>query len=161
MRTQVNGDLTAAYLNSAFWAALTVGRLLAIPISMRIKTADLLLGSLMGAVASILVVVIWPISSIALWISAVGVGLSIATLFPSSLTFIGERLSLSGSTTGYLLVGGSLGGMSLPWVIGQLFEPVGPRSAMVVIAIALVAALLVFVLLLRYLNQKCMASPIS
>ena len=148
----------AAYLNSAFWAAITVGRLLAIPVTMRVKTSSLLLGSLIGSVASILVVLIWPASPAALWISTIGVGLSLATLYPSTLTYIGESMTLSGRITGYLFVGGSLGGMILPWLIGQLFEPVGPLSAMVIPAAALLAALLVFVFLLRYLRQQTVKS---
>ena len=154
LATQLGSTITAAYLTSAFWAAITIGRLLAIPIAMRVKPAAMLIGSLIGGVFSILVILIWPGSQIAIWISAIGLGLSIATLYPSSLTFAGDSMTLTGRITGYMLVGGSLGGMALPWLIGQLFQPVGPQSAMIVIAVAMIAALLVFALLLRYANRR-------
>lgn len=161
LHTQVQGEKIAAYLNSAFWAAITVGRLMAIPITMRVKISSLLIGSLITGITSLLVIVIWPLSAIALWVSTIGAGLSIATLFPSTLTFLSESIALSGKTTGYILVGGSLGAMVLPWLIGQLFEPMGPRSVMIVIGIALFTALLVFAWVLRYLRNNHPASPVS
>jgi hypothetical protein len=50
-------------------------------------------------------------------------------------------MPISGRTTGRFLVGASLGAMCLPWLVGQLFEPVGPSVLMVTIAAALLAAL--------------------
>jgi hypothetical protein len=39
--------------------------------------------------------------------------------------------------------------MTVPWLIGQLFEPIGPPIAMVIILFALVADLIVFAVLMR------------
>ncbi|NIV33209.1 MAG: hypothetical protein GWN58_28315, partial [Anaerolineae bacterium] len=39
------------------------------------------------------------------------------------------------------IVGSSLGGMSLPWLIGQLFEPAGPQSLLVAVSASLALAL--------------------
>jgi ethanolamine transporter EutH len=50
-------------------------------------------------------------------------------------------MRLTGSITGWVLVGGSSGMMFMPWLIGQLFEPVGPMVIMWAIAVALLGAI--------------------
>ena len=38
-----------------------------------------------------------------------------------------EQMPISGRATGWFFVGSSSGGMSIPWIIGQLFESLGPE----------------------------------
>jgi fucose permease len=83
------------------------------------------------------------------WASTLALGLFMASVFPTAITLAGQRLSLTGRVTGWFLVAGSLGAMSLPWLIGQLFEPVGPQSAMAVLFLDLVLASAVLVPLLK------------
>ena len=45
---------------------------------------------------------------------------------------------------GWIFAGASMGGMFLPWLIGQLFEPIGPIVMMAAITINMVIALVVF-----------------
>ncbi|HZT57745.1 MAG TPA: MFS transporter [Pyrinomonadaceae bacterium] len=90
----------------------------------------------------------------ALWVLPVvllllALGLSMASIFPTTLTFAGRRMTLDGQVTGWFIVGASAGSMLLPWTIGQLFERVGPRATMLVIAAALAAAVVVVVSILR------------
>jgi hypothetical protein len=51
--------------------------------------------------------------------------------------------------TGWFLVASSIGAMSVPRLIGQLFEPFGPEIAMIIILIDLVAALIAFAALMK------------
>ncbi len=55
-------------------------------------------------------------------------------------------------------MGASVGAMSLPWLIGQLFEPVGPRITMVLILADLLAACAIFAVLIRYAGRPTMVS---
>jgi FHS family Na+ dependent glucose MFS transporter 1 len=72
---------TSAYLlNSAFWGALTLGRLLAIPAAIRLRPSTILLGGLVGCLVSLVVILGWPASSVAVWLGTVGMGLSIAPM---------------------------------------------------------------------------------
>jgi uncharacterized membrane protein YccC len=48
------------------------------------------------------------------------------------------------------LVGGSLGAMTLPWLVGQLYEPYGGSAVIAVTAGAMVAAVLVLGLIARW-----------
>jgi fucose permease len=60
-----------------------------------------------------------------------------------------HRIPITGQVTGWFLVSASIGGMLLPWLIGQLFEPFGPQMTMVAILLDLIAAMLILVVLVR------------
>jgi hypothetical protein len=46
----------------------------------------------------------------------------------TTMMLAGERMQVTGAMTGWFLTGSSLGGMSLPWGIGQAFVRFGARS---------------------------------
>jgi fucose permease len=58
-------------------------------------------------------------------------------------------MTLTGTTTSLFFVGASAGGMFLPWLIGQLFEPIGPRVAIFIILVDMLLAVLLFFVLMR------------
>lgn len=151
---KLSDETTARYINSAFWGALTTGRLLAIPLAARLKPRTILFSNLSGALISIVVILLWPQSFVAVCTGAVGFGLSMASTFPTMFSFAERRLTITGQVTGWFLVGASAGGMFLPWLIGQMFEKLGPRVMMVTILIDLLAALLVFVMLILNSSRK-------
>jgi fucose permease len=71
-----------------------------------------------------------------------------ASIFPTILMLAGQRLRVSGTMTGWFLVGAGIGGMSLPWLIGQAFVLIGPASMMWIIVADLILeaiVLLVFI----------------
>jgi FHS family Na+ dependent glucose MFS transporter 1 len=137
-------ETMAAYLTSGFWGAYTASRLLSIPIAARFRPRAILLVDLVGCLISIGVILLWPSSLAAVWASALGVGASIASIFPTVIS-LGERhTAITGRVMGWFFLGASAGGMTLPWLMGQLFEPVGPRVTMLALAVDLVLALVVF-----------------
>ncbi len=127
----------AAYLTSAFFGAFTVGRLVAIPIAARLRPRAILFSDLLGCLLSMGVILVWRESSTALWLGSMGLGFSMASVFPTTLTLAERRMPMTGRVTGWFFVGASLGAMTVPWIIGQLFEARGPYSAMLVIFTAL------------------------
>ena len=145
----LSGAAIAAYLTSAFWGALTFGRLVSIPIAARLRPRLILLADLVGCMVSVGVILLWASSPVALWLGAVGLGLSMASFFPTVISFAERRIPITGQVTGWFLVASSVGAMSVPWLIGQLFEPVGPPATMAIILVDLAAALGVFAVLLR------------
>jgi len=123
----------AAYLTSAFWGAFSVGRLLGIGISSRLRSQVILVADLAGCLLAFAILLLWPASSLALWAGTILMGLSIASVFATGMAFAEQRLSLTGALTGWILVGGGIGGMVSPWLIGQLFERIGPHITMPVL----------------------------
>ncbi len=140
----------AAYLTSAFWGSLTLGRLLGIPIASRVKPRYVLIGNLAGCVLGTGIIFLYSRSAAVLWIGSILTGLSISSLFPMSLTFAGRHLHINGQVTSWFLVGASVGSMFLPWFIGQLFESIGPQVTMIFIMIDYLAALGLFLFILYY-----------
>ena len=119
---------SAAYLTAAFWGALTLGRLLSIPLAARLRPSALLLGDLTGCLASLGVILFWQDSTLALWAGSIGLGASMASIFPTTLAFAERRMPISGRTTGLFFVGVGAGAMTIPWLVGQLFEARGPLA---------------------------------
>jgi MFS transporter, FHS family, Na+ dependent glucose transporter 1 len=137
----------AAYLASAFWGAFTVARALSIPLA-RLQPSVVLFGDLAACLIGVLSLLIWPDSMAALWIGAIFFGLGMAAVFPTTVTLAGTLMHITGRVTGWFFVGASLGGMTIPWLIGQLFQPVGPEAVPIVIACAILLAIGVLLVLL-------------
>jgi len=145
---RLSGTATAAYLTSAYWGGLALGRLAGIPLAARVEPQPRLTGSLAGGLASLAALALWPSSGAVLWLGAVGLGMSLASVFPAVLALAERRMRITGAVTAWFLVGGSLGGMLVPWLIGQLFEPWGPPAAIWILLADLVVAAAVLAVLL-------------
>ncbi len=145
---------SAAYLTSAFWGSFTVGRLVAIPISARIGPTRILAFNLIGCALSIVLILTWPHSSAALWLGTLGIGMSVAPMFASLLTLAERHMAITGRVTGWFFVGSSAGAMSLPWLIGQYFESVGPIVTMGIILADLIVALGIFAALILTIRRR-------
>ncbi len=130
---------TAAYLTSAFWGALIVGRLLSIPAALRYPPQRILLADLALGLLALGAILLWPGSVAVLWLGALAAGLGMASVFPTMLALAQQHLAVTGRVMAWFMVGATLGSMVLPWLIGQLIEPLGPR---IVIWTALAAWLL-------------------
>lgn len=135
----------AALLTAIFWGTLSLGRLLTIPLAIYLKPQLLLTGNLAGGLASIILILLWPQSGAILWISAVSLGLSISGIFPTALALAERQMKITGQITGWFFVGASVGGMSIPWLIGQLFEPLGPLITIRILLIDILLAIVVFI----------------
>lgn len=131
----------AALLTSAFWGAFTAGRLIGVPLSTRFQPAIILLIDLLGAMASVVGVMLFSQSIIALWVGTIATGAFMASIFPTMLTLAARKMNITGEVTGWFLVGGGAGAMCTPWLIGQLIEPVGAQITMVVVLTNLMVAL--------------------
>lgn len=144
----------SGYLTSVYWGSFTLGRLLATLISIRVKPKGLLLGSFLGCILSISLLLLWPHSSAMAWLVSVAFGLSMAAIFPAGLTLAGESITVTGRVAGLFLVGGSLGGMAAPWLIGQFFESAGPWVVPAAILIAVAGGFVVLLVVLAVVRRK-------
>ncbi len=151
LKLNIGNETKAAFLTSLFWGSLTLGRLLGVPIGARFRPRTILLADLIGCFVSVGIAIVWPESITAITIATVLAGLSMASVYPTALTFAERRMTITGQVTGFLIVGGSVGGMIVPLVIGQLFEAIGPRVMMFTILADLLLLLVVyFVLVSRH-----------
>ncbi|PKO22604.1 MAG: hypothetical protein CVU38_08610, partial [Chloroflexi bacterium HGW-Chloroflexi-1] len=155
----LSGPTLAAYLTSAFWGALMLGRLAGIPLASRFRPSQILFTDLVGCLISMGVILGWPGSLLALGVGALGLGFSMASIFPIAMALAERRMLVTGSTTRWLFFGAGAGAVVAPWTIGQLFEGVGPAVTMYAITIALVLALGTLMLLLRFTAHRRSTGP--
>ena len=144
-------EITAAYLTSLFWGSFTFGRLIGIWVSTRLRSKTILFIDIVGCAVSTILILIWKDSSIALRIGTFGLGISMASIFPTLIMLAGERMQITGTITGWFLVGSGAGSMLLPWLIGQIFAKTGPKSMTTVLLIDLIV---MFAFLLIFLIRK-------
>ncbi len=149
VRKGLSGERVAALLTAAFWGALTLGRLLTIPAAARVKPNTVLWSSLFGCLISVGAILLWPASLAAAWLGTLGIGASMAAIFPTTLSLAQRHMAISGQTTGWFFVGASSGGMFLPWLIGQFIETGGPLVAMIVIMTDMLVATAVMLAFIR------------
>ncbi len=140
-------DPAATRLVSGFWATFTIGRALAIVIATRLQAKTALALDLVGGLLSLAILLLVP-GPVGLWVATLGLGLSIASIFPMTLALAGQRLDLTGRVTSMLFVGASVGSMLMPWLIGRTFA-LGPEVPMVAVLLDLVVAAAVFTLISR------------
>ena len=74
----------------------------------------------------------WPQGAGVVWVATIVSGLAVAPMFATVLSMAGGRMPITGRATGWFFVGSSVGGMTVPWVVGQLFESAGPTTVFVV-----------------------------
>jgi len=141
-------SITSAYLTSAFWGTFTLGRLLAVWISTRVRAATILFVDLVGCLASLGVMLLWQDAAWAVWAGSIGLGLFMASIFPTTLMLAEDRMHVTGTITGWFLFGGGTGGMILPWVIGQAFVRPGAWVMPVIVLVTVAVNLLVILLFL-------------
>lgn len=135
---------TAGYLTSFFWGALTLGRLLSIPLAARLRPPAILAIDFVGLVAFMVLLLGWSQVPGVAWVASFGFGLSMANVFPTLMTLAEANLPITGRITSWFIVGSSLGSMIIPWLMGQSLERRGPASAMWIVLICVLLAAAVF-----------------
>jgi FHS family Na+ dependent glucose MFS transporter 1 len=154
LEANLANETTAAYLTSAFWGAFSIGRLISIPMATRMRPRNQMLFDFAGCITGMLIIILFASSKIALWTGTMVVGFSMASVFPVTITLAERRMPVTGKTTSLIYIGVGLGPMVMPWLIGQLIEPIGPLAAMYVIFAAILLDFLVFLGMLRFSQRN-------
>ena len=146
----------AALLNSVYWGTFTFGRLAGIGIAMlKISTTFMLVSDFIGCMCAVLLITILRTSDVAIWIGSALLGLAVASVFPSMLLWVNERLEVTGKVTAVLVNGATLGDMVLPLTVGLLITNVNPELFLYLMLVYCSAATLVYItaMLVSYLWQ--------
>ncbi|XP_059393347.1 major facilitator superfamily domain-containing protein 4A-like [Carassius carassius] len=119
---------TAGYLTCIFWAAITVGRLSAIPLSYRFKPVQLLIVSQVGVIVTLFLLLIFSNSSVFLFIGTCCLGLFISSIFPCMLAFTEDVLEYKGCATTVMVTSAGMGEMLLQVIVGSVMHNQGSFS---------------------------------
>lgn len=153
LESNLTSETSAAYLTSIFWGAFTLGRVISIPVATRFRPNQILSGDLIGCFISVGLMLFFTESVLVVWIGAAGLGLSVASMFPTVITLAERTLAVSGKVTSRFVVASALGGMLPPWIVGQFFDSAGPRSVIWSVAVFLVIQIIVFIFLIRRISE--------
>ena len=133
----------AALLNSLYWAFLTLGRLLVTLFSNKLKSFDILIFDLIGCMLAMIAILLFPESVFVAWGAVCLIGFSIATIFPTTIIFTSEHMTITHKITSTLFIADSIGGMGIPWITGALLGVFGPSAIMSIILISAFFAMLI------------------
>jgi FHS family Na+ dependent glucose MFS transporter 1 len=147
----------AASINAVFWGAFTVGRLISIPLAMKLKPQKILWVDFCGVIVSLLIIILFSSVEVLLWLGTIGTGLFMASIFPTLLNDAQSRMHLSGKITSWFFVGSSLGSMALPWLMGQLIAPFGVTAIMIAVLCSILLATGTFYIL--NIKQRTTPTP--
>ncbi|KAJ8385943.1 hypothetical protein AAFF_G00179050 [Aldrovandia affinis] len=110
----------AAGLNSLFWGTFATTRGLAIFFATCMYPGSMILLSLVGCTLSSLLLTLFSRNTAALWSCTALYGVSMATTFPSGISWLEQYTTVTGRSAAAFVVGAALGEMVLPATVGFL-----------------------------------------
>ncbi|XP_032477626.1 major facilitator superfamily domain-containing protein 4A isoform X3 [Phocoena sinus] len=125
------GHKVAGYLPSLFWGFITLGRLISIPISSRVKPATMVFVNVVGVVVTFLVLLVFSYNVVFLFVGTASLGLFLSSTFPSMLAYTEDILQYKGCATTVLVTGAGVGEMALQMLVGSIFQARGSYSFLV------------------------------
>lgn len=117
----------ATGLTVAFWASFTAGRVIAVPLARYLRAQHLLLGSTVIAVVAAVCVLVGDGGGL-VWPGTIAIGAGLAPQYATMLALVEERSGLTGSATGWIVVCSGLGGLIVPFLVGQLYDSSRPET---------------------------------
>ena len=131
----------AASWTAGYWAAITTGRLLAIPLALRVAAPTLVGGCLLAAAAGLGLAHLPAVAPFAYTLT----GLALGPVFPTALAWLAQAAPGARGSTAMVFAAANLGGVVLPVVIGRLVDASSPAvipTTVLVVALACLAATL-------------------
>ncbi|XP_019063990.1 sodium-dependent glucose transporter 1C isoform X1 [Fukomys damarensis] len=110
----------AAGLNSIFWGTFAACRGLAIFFATCLQPGTMIVLSNIGSLVSCLFLVLFDKNPLCLWIATSVYGASMASTFPSGISWLEQYTSINGISAAFILIGASLGLMAIPVGAGNL-----------------------------------------
>uniref|UniRef100_A0A3P9M0V8 Major facilitator superfamily domain containing 4B n=1 Tax=Oryzias latipes TaxID=8090 RepID=A0A3P9M0V8_ORYLA len=113
-------EAQAAGLNSLFWGTFAATRGFAIFFATCMYPGTMILLCLLGSTLSSLLLCLFCNHKVALWVCTGVYGASMATTFPSGISWLEQYTTITGHTAAVFVVGAALGEMVLPALVGFL-----------------------------------------
>ncbi len=142
-------------MTAVFWGSFALGRLAGIPISLRFTPTTMIFADLLGAILSVLALILFHDSALVLWFFTACYGFSVASLFPSAINYAEAHFVVSGRVLSCLVVSASLGEALVPLLMGLSFDsPTGPLGLLFITAGVAVGATLIFAVIVGCVAPK-------
>ena len=135
----------AAWVTSGFWAAMTIGRLLAVPVSRAVPAHRIVLAAC-ALLLAVLTLTALPAVAPAAYIAA---GLAAAPIFPVGLAWVGAAFPGHRHATSWALTGSLVGGITGPAVVAAVVSIAGLPAIPAVLSALAASTGLVFLAIQR------------
>ncbi|NWX18114.1 MFS4B protein, partial [Aegotheles bennettii] len=110
----------AAALNSVFWGAFAACRGVAIFCAACLYPGTMIVMSIIGSAVSSSCLAFFASYPVSLWVGTAVYGASMATIFPSGISWIEQYTVVQGKSASLFVIGAALGEMCIPAVVGYL-----------------------------------------
>ncbi|XP_070589454.1 sodium-dependent glucose transporter 1 [Erythrolamprus reginae] len=117
---RIMNETEAAGLNSLFWGSFAACRGLSICFAACSYPGSMILISIVGSTVSSLFLVLFNVHTVALWVGSAVYGASMATIFPSGISWIEQYTTIQGKSAAMFVMGAALGEMCIPAAVGFL-----------------------------------------
>jgi fucose permease len=135
----------AAAVTSGFWAAMTIGRLLVVPVSRAVPARRIVLAACALLLAALTLTAL-PAVAPAAYIAA---GLAAAPIFPVGLAWVGAAFPGHRHATSWALTGSMVGGITGPAVVAAVVSVAGLPAVPAVLSALAASTGLVFLAIWR------------
>lgn len=129
----------AAGLTAAFWSALTVGRLLAVPLGLRLSPLQMIAGALTGVIVLAVTANVGAITPA----TYVLIGLVLAPIFPMGFAWMELTLPGARGRAALALLGALAGGLIFPLAVGRVIGASTPDALPPALAVIALGCLMV------------------
>jgi fucose permease len=146
----------AGLINSLFWLCFTCGRLVGIPVSSKVKPIYMIIFDLFGSLSAMTAMLVFR-GNLTVFTVATGVlGFSYASQYPATMSlpssFMG--LKMDGMVTSLIILGPSLGGMTMPLAITSSFGVFGADGLLYGITLLCGISTFIYVIMLAFFKKK-------
>jgi len=146
-------EVQADELDSVFWIAITIGRLLSVPLASKLSTRLLLAIDLGGGLITVLLLTFLAHfkKKILLWISTVVLGLCMASIYGAAFTVPTElKVKLSGKAASAFIVAAGIGDVGIPPIVGAMLKIVGEGALVYTLVGLLSICVMVYIFVYSY-----------
>ncbi|KAF2070437.1 hypothetical protein CYY_008248 [Polysphondylium violaceum] len=139
-------DESAALLNSLFWGSFTFGRLAGVFVSLFLSPQQMVITDTLGCFFFAILLILFPSSQTILWISTAGLGISLASIFPTAFSLPNNlNMPVTSRTTSYMVIGATVGELSIPWATGVLQHHIGMHVLPWIVFLSLLVSLTIYI----------------
>jgi FHS family glucose/mannose:H+ symporter-like MFS transporter len=134
---------------ATYWAALMLSRVLAARLLRGFGKVQRVVATALLSLAGC-VILLSARTLISFFVGTALIGLSYAPIFPTTLAIAGDRHpERTGTVFGLLFSIALIGGMTFPWVVGQVSQEISVRAGMIVPTLGAVGIISLSLVLLR------------
>lgn len=147
-------------IQSLFWGTFAFTRLFSVVLAfLNVKPSVMLTGNLTGSLIASVIMVSFPHNATAIWLASAVLGMSYASIYPTTVTWMSEAVDTTGLAASILVTGGVIGDISIPAAVGGLISKVSPDALFYAtfVGIIISASLVVLLFSLAYLHKRRLA----